>query len=122
MIKRLSAVDLAVSDLRAAVDTLQRNFGLKLDRTNGDVEAVLSIGGAAIRLITSSQASTRPASGSEGMVGLWLEAQDVAAVTASLARAGFGELRLKVEPGRRVLEVAPAGPGEPWLFIFDRHV
>jgi hypothetical protein len=121
MIKRLSGLDLAVSDLHAAIAVLQRNFGLKLCRITSDTEAELTIGEAGIRLIAKPQTSTPPTSVREGMVGLWLEAQDVEALAESLARAGVKRSPLKIAHGRRVLEITPAGFAEPWLFIFDKH-
>jgi hypothetical protein len=122
VIERLSGIDLAVSDLSAAIDALGRNFGLKLERISGEAEAVMSIGGAVVRLVAGPPASGRSVPGGEGMVGLWLEAQDVGALAASLAQAAFDNYEVKVEDRRRVLEITPPGSAHPWLFIFDRRV
>jgi hypothetical protein len=119
MIKRLSGLDVAVPEMQAALNAFQRNLGLQVDRVSSDTEVVLTIAGAAIRLVVTPQPDT-PGAEKQGMIGLWLEAQDVEAVAASLVAAGFERPPLKTDGKRRVLDISPPGFTEPWLFIFDR--
>jgi hypothetical protein len=80
----------------------------------------VSIGGAEIRLASSGAAAEAIKANGEGMFGIWLEADDVEQVVASLKKAGVGAGAIKKEAGRRVISIDPKSANLVPLFIFDR--
>lgn len=115
-IKRLDRLDVNTADLNDAVKTYQRNFGLRMTPAGGGTSATVSIGDAQIGLFPA------PQSDAEGMAGVWLEAEDVDTVSTALSKAGYSFKPLRVESGRRVLEVDAKSANEVSLYIFDRKV
>jgi hypothetical protein len=55
------------------------------------------------------------------MFGVWLEADDVEQVIASLKKAGLAASAITKEAGRRVLAIDPKLANQVPLFIFDRR-
>ena len=93
MIKRFDRVDVATSDLDDAASIYEKNFGFKVNRSGE--HASVTIGGAEIRLASGASAADAIKANGEGMFGVWLEADDVDLVVASLKKAGFGTRRSK---------------------------
>jgi hypothetical protein len=114
-LKRLDRLDVTTTDVKDAASVYQRNFGLGVKLAPDAASASVSIGDAEISLIpAASQAE------SEGMSGLWLEAQDVEAVCAALTSRGYGFKPIRAANGRRIVEVEPQSANQVPLFIFDR--
>jgi predicted enzyme related to lactoylglutathione lyase len=118
MIKRLDRLDVATSDLNDAASIYEKNFGFKV--TGSGEHASVTIGGAEIRLASGASAAEALKANGEGMFALWLEADDVEQVVASLKQAGIATSALKQEAGRRVLALDPKLANQVPLFIFDR--
>ena len=59
------------------------------------------------------------AASGEGMAALWLEAEDLDEVLASLKKAGFTPASIRIDVGRRILAIDPAVANHVPLFIFD---
>ena len=78
----------------------------------------MKVGGAEIRLVTGAAID----SSSEGMIGLWLEAEDVDQVVANFHIAGLDAGTIQIESGRRILTIDPKLANQVPLFIFDRKV
>jgi predicted enzyme related to lactoylglutathione lyase len=116
MIKRLDTLDVATTDLADASSIYKNNFGFTVTPSADGKSATVKVGSAEIRLITGA---TIEASG-EGMLALWLEADDVDDVVAALQRAGLAAGPLRVESGRRILAIDPKLANQVPLFIFDR--
>src|SRR5271156_4123094 len=89
MIKRLDTLDLVATHLDEASALYQRNFGFSVDRGEGDGEAIITIGGARIRIRSGAGADAAIKATGEGLAALWLEADDVDQVAAALGRAGL---------------------------------
>ena len=122
MIKRLDRLDVATSDLADAAAIYERNFGFTVRRaSDGSDGAVVTVGGAEIRLRAGAAAADFIAANGEGLAALWLEAEDVDAVAAALDRAGLTHRPVRREADRRILEVDPKAANMVPLFIFDRH-
>jgi hypothetical protein len=114
-IKRLDCLDVSTTDLNDAVAVYQRNFDLAVKLMPGGGSATVSIGGAEINLMASG-----PDVQSEGMSGVWLEADDVDTVCAALNKSGYGFRPVRVAGARRIVEVDPQSANQVPLFIFDR--
>ena len=115
-IRRLDRLDVNTTDLKDAIATYRRNFALDVTPASGGNSAVVTIGDARIGLIAAAQADA------EGMVGVWLEAENVEVVSAALGNAGYSFRPIRVDGSRRVLEVDAKSSNQVPLFIFDRKV
>lgn len=115
MIKRLDTLEVATSDLADAASIYEKNFGFAVIRSADGKSASVKVGGAEIRLV----AATIDSAG-EGMVGLWLEAEDVEQVVANFHLAGLDSGAIQIESGRRILAIDPKLANQVPLFIFDR--
>jgi predicted enzyme related to lactoylglutathione lyase len=118
MIKRLDRLDVATSDLGDVASIYEKNFGFKATRSGE--HASVTIGGAEIRLASGAAAAEAIKANGEGMFALWLEADDVDEVVASLKNAGIAMGSIKKEAGRRILAIDPKIANQVPLFIFDR--
>lgn len=116
MIKRLDTLEVATADLGDAASIYEKNFGFALTRSADGKSASVKVGGAEIRLIGGA---TIDSSG-EGMVGLWLEADDVEQVRADFRAAGLDAGAIRNDRGHRVLTIDPKLANQVPLFIFDR--
>ncbi|MGB3551342.1 MAG: VOC family protein [Candidatus Binatus sp.] len=116
MIKRLDTLEVATSDLADAASIYQKNFGFAVARTADGKSASVKVGGAEIRLVAAAAID----SSSEGMIGLWLEADDVDQVIADFRAAGLDAGAIRIESGRRILTIDPKFASQVPLFIFDR--
>jgi hypothetical protein len=112
-IKRLDHLDVKTADLNDAASIYRRNFNFDVKLASGAKSAAITIGDAEISLVPA------PAE-NEGMSGLWLEAEDVDAIGAVLAKAGYSFKPIQITAGRRIVEVDPKGANQVPLFIFDR--
>ena len=119
MIKRFDRLDVATSDLNDAASIYERNFGFKVTRSGE--HASVTIGGAEIRLASGASAADAIKANGEGMFALWLEADDLDQVIASLKKAGIAADAVKEEAGQRILAVDPKFANQVPLFIFDRR-
>jgi hypothetical protein len=115
-IKRLDRLDVNTTDLNDAASVYRRNFSLGVKVAPDGNSAAVRIGDAEISLIPAAQADA------EGMSGVWLEAEDVEAVSAALSRAGYSFKPVRTVGSRRVLEVEPKSANQVALFIFDLKV
>ncbi len=118
MIKRFDRLDVATGDLSDAASIYEKNFAFKVTRSAE--QASVTIGGAEIRLASGASAADAIKANGEGMFGLWLEADDLDEVVASLKRAGIATGAIKKEAGQRILAVDPKIASQVPLFIFDR--
>jgi hypothetical protein len=116
MIKRLDKLEVATADLADASAIYQKNFGFSVTRSEDGKSASVKVGGAEIRLVTGAAID----SSSEGMIGLWLEAEDVDQVVANFHIAGLDAGGIEIESGRRILTIDPKFANQVPLFIFDR--
>jgi predicted enzyme related to lactoylglutathione lyase len=116
MIKRLVTLEVATSDLADAASIYEKNFGFAVARTADGKSASVKVGGAEIRLVAGAAID----SSSEGMIGLWLEADDVDQVIADLRAAGLDAGAIRIESRRRILTIDPKLANQVPLFIFDR--
>jgi len=122
MIKRFDTLDVAATNLDEASAVYQRNFGFTVKRIEGSDEACIAIGDAQIRLRSGAGAEATLKETGEGLAALWLEADDVGAIAAGLAKAGVAHRPIRREGDRRVLEIGPSSANMVPLFIFDsRH-
>jgi predicted enzyme related to lactoylglutathione lyase len=119
-IKRLDRVDVATADLADAASIYRKNFGFAVLSGAGADLATVKVGGAEIRLASGASAAAQLAANGEGMYALWLEADDLDAVTAALRKGGIDPGEIRIEPGRRVLAIDPKLASQVPLFIFDR--
>ena len=120
MLKRLDSLDVATSDLADAASIYEKNFGFRVTKSTDGKSASVKVGGATIRLVSGDSAALAIAKSGEGMTGLWLEADDVDQVVASLHRAGLSAGAIRIESGRRILAIDPKLANQVPLFIFDR--
>ena len=120
MLKRLDSVEVATSDLADAASIYEKNFGFRVTKSADGKSASVKVGGATIRLVSGDSAALAIAKSGEGMTGLWLEADDVDQVVASLHRAGLSAGAIRIESGRRILAIEPKLANQVPLFIFDR--
>jgi len=117
MLKRLDSLDVATSDLADAASIYEKNFGFAVTKSADGKSASVTVGGAEIHL-AADDAAALAASG-EGMIGLWLEAEDLDQVVANFRLAGLSVGAIAIESGRRVLAVDPKFANQVPLFIFD---
>jgi hypothetical protein len=116
MIKRLDTLEVATSDLAGASSIYEKNFGFSVTRSADGKSASVKVGDAEIRLVAGGTID----SSSEGMIGLWLEAEDVDQVVANFHIAGLDAGGIEIESGRRILTIDPKFANQVPLFIFDR--
>ena len=116
MIKRLDTLEVATSDLADASSIYEKNFGFSVTRSADGKSASVKVGGAEIRLVAGAAID----SSGEGMIGLWLEAEDVDQVVANFHIAGLDAGGIEIESGRRILTIDPKFANQVPLFIFDR--
>jgi len=120
MLKRFDALDVATSDLADAASVYEKNFGFGVTKAADGKSAIVTVGGAEIKLHAGDSAAAAIAANGEGMMGVWLEADDVEQVAASLKRAGIDAGAPRRESGRRVLAIDPKHANQVPLFVFDR--
>src|ERR1017187_5579388 len=116
MIKRLDTLEVATSDLSDAASIYEENYGFAVVRRADGRSASVKVGSAEIRLVATAAID----SSSEGLIGLWLEAEDVDQVIADFRAAGFEAGAIRIESGRRILTSDPKFASQVPLFIFDR--
>jgi hypothetical protein len=117
MLKRFDSLDVATSDLADAASIYEKNFGFSVTRAADGKSASVKIGGATIRLVSDDAAI---AASGEGMIGLWLEAEDLDQVVADFRSAGLSVGAMRKESGRRIIAIDPKLANQVPLFIFDR--
>ncbi len=115
MIKRLDMLEVATADLAYASSIYAKNFGFAVTRAADGKSATVKVGGAEIRLVAGGVEAS-----SEGMIGLWLEADDVEQVVAKFHMAGLDAGKIEIESGRRILTIDPKFANQVPLYIFDR--
>jgi predicted enzyme related to lactoylglutathione lyase len=120
MLKRLDTLEVATSDLADAASIYQKNFGFAVTKSADGKFAIVKVGDAEIRLNAGDSVAAAIASTGEGMIGLWLEADDVDQVVAAFNKAGLSAGPIRKEAGRRVLAIDPNLADQVPLFIFDR--
>ena len=118
MIKRFDRIDVATSDLNDAASIYEKNFGFRVTRS-GETASV-TIAGAEIRLASGASVADAIKMNGEGMFAIWLEADDLDQVIASLKQAGIAADAIKKDAGRRILAIDPKIANQVPLFIFDR--
>jgi predicted enzyme related to lactoylglutathione lyase len=118
MLKRLDMLEVATSDINDAASIYEKNFGFQVKR-DGET-ATVRVGGAEIKLRSGVVAAPAIAANGEGMMGLWLEADDIDVVAAALKQAGIDAGAPRRDAGRRVLAIDPKHANQVPLFIFDR--
>ena len=116
MIKRLDRLDVNTADLTDAVAIYRNNFGLDVALAGGGSSATVTIGDAHIGLTAAPQPDA------EGMAGVWLEAEDVEAVSVALGQAGYSFKPIRVDGSRRVLAIDAKATNQVPLYIFDHKV
>jgi hypothetical protein len=116
MIKRLDTLEVATPDLADASSIYQKNFGFAVTKSADGKSASVKVGGAEILLVAGGGIDAS----SEGMIGLWLEAEDVDQVLANFRAAGLDAGPIRRESGRRILAIDPKLANMVPLFIFDR--
>jgi glyoxalase/bleomycin resistance protein/dioxygenase superfamily protein len=116
MIKRLDKLEVATADLADASSIYEKNFGFSVTPSPDGKSASVKVGGAEIRLVTGAAID----SSSEGMIGLWLEAEDIDQVVANFHMAGLDAGTIEIDSGRRILTIDPKFANQVPLFIFDR--
>ena len=120
MLKRLDSIEVATSDLADAASLYEKNFGFRVTKSVDGKSASVEVGGAKIRLASGDKAAAAIAASGEGMIALWLEADDLDLVVADLHRAGLSVGAVRLDSGRRILEIDPKLANQVPLFIFDR--
>jgi hypothetical protein len=115
MIKRLDRLEVATTDLADLSSISQKIFGFAVSSSSDGKSATVKVGGAEIRLLGGATDTS-----SEGMIGLWLEAEDVEQVIAHFRAAGLDAGAMRIESGRRILTIDPKLANQVPLFIFDR--
>ncbi len=121
LLKRFDTLEVATADLADAVSAYQRSFGFQLKGGASGERAILKVGDAEIRLVAGAGAAAAIAATGEGLMALWLEAEDVAQVAAALERAGVQPPAIRTDAGRRILAIDPKLANQVPLFIFDRR-
>jgi predicted enzyme related to lactoylglutathione lyase len=115
VIRRFDTLEVATTDLADAASIYEKNFGFSVSRAADGKSASMKVGGAVIRLVAGASIDS-----SEGMIGLWLEADDVDQVIADFRAAGLDAGAIRKESGRRILTIDPKLANQVPLFIFDR--
>src|ERR1700693_411271 len=118
MIKRFDRIDVATTDLDDAASIYAKNFGFEV--TRACEQASVTIGGAEIRLASGASVADAIKANGEGMFAIWLEADDLDQVIASLKKSGLSAGAITKGAGRRVLAIDPKFANQVPLFIFDR--
>src|SRR5260370_39592436 len=118
MLKRLDSIEVATSDLADAASLYEKNFGFRVTKSVDGKSASVEVGGAKIRLASGDKAAAAIAASGEGMIALWLEADDLDLVVAGLHRAGLSRGAGRLGSGRRTLGNDPklAEPGAALVF------
>ncbi len=119
-ITAVSRVEIAALDLEQAAIAWRQNFDLTPLAAATRDEVRLTLGGVEIRLLPGSAPGAAGPASEPGMRALWLEADDVAALAQRLDAAGVARQPIRIEQGRRVLEIDPVAAGNVALFIFDQ--
>lgn len=114
IVKRLDSVEVAAASVQEALAAYRRNFGLATHAAAGADEGWVVLGGARVKIVAAPQPQD------EGMVGLWLEAEDVEAAARAISAAGYRVLPMREVEDRRVVEVDKEATGGAPLFLFDR--
>ncbi len=120
ILKRLDRIDVATSDVGDAASIYEKNFGFAVTRAADGKTASVKVGSAEIRLAAGPDVAAQIEKTGEGMIALWLEADDLAEVAAALRKAGIEPGSIRKESGRRILAVDPKFANQVPLFIFDR--
>jgi predicted enzyme related to lactoylglutathione lyase len=120
MLKRLDSIEVAASDLADAASIYEKNFGFRVTKSADGKSASVKVGGAEIRLASGDTAAAAIAASGEGMIGLWLEADDLDQVVADFRSAGLSAGAIRMESGRRIIAIDPKLANQVPLFIFDR--
>src|SRR5229473_1358465 len=105
MIKRFDRLEVATTDLAAATAAYEHNFGFSVARSADGAAASIAIGDAEIRVRSGSSVADLIAASGEGLATLWLEADDVEQMAATLHRAGVRCAPVYQEDGKRILAV-----------------
>src|SRR5882757_11253672 len=103
MLKRLETLEIATSDLADAASIYDKNFSFAVTKSSDGRSAVVKVGNAEIRLVSDDTVKSAIDAGGEGMIGLWLEAEDVEQVASKLKAAGMDPGAIRKEEGRRLL-------------------
>lgn len=122
MMRRLDRLEISTADLADAAATYERNFGFSARKSADGSSATIAIGDAEIRLRSGPAVAQLIQASGEGMMALYLEADDLSAVEAALRKAGIEPGTIRVEDNRRVLAIDPKLSSGVPLFIFDRQV
>ncbi len=120
MIKRFDRLDIATADLSDAARLYEHNFSFTVRRDSSE-DATIKIGDSEIRLREGAPAAEVIAATGEGLAAIWLEADDVDIVAASLKKVGVGCAPIRQEGDRRILAVDPKSANMVPLIIFDRR-
>jgi predicted enzyme related to lactoylglutathione lyase len=120
MLKRLDTLEIATTDLADASSIYSKNFSFAVTKSGDGKSAIVKVGGAEIKLSAGDSVKAAIEAGGEGMIGLWLEAEDVEQVASKLKGAGLEPGVIREESGRRVLAIDPKLANQVPLFIFDR--
>src|SRR5258708_14284429 len=112
MLKRLDSIEVAASDLADAASLYEKNFGFKVTRSADGKSASVEVGGAKIRLAAGDKAASAIAATGEGMIALWLEADDLDQVVADFHRGGFRVCAGRLDSGPRILGDESEIPGQ----------
>ena len=120
MLKRLDTLEIATTDLADAASIYANNFSFAVTKSADGKNAIVKVGDAEIRLAAGDSVKAAIEDTGEGMIGLWLEADDVDQVVAKLKLAGLDAGAIRIESGRRILAVDPKLANNVPLFIFDR--
>jgi predicted enzyme related to lactoylglutathione lyase len=121
LIKRLDRLDVATSDLTDAASIYEKNFGFAVTRSADGKSATVTVGGAEIRLASGAEVAAQIEKTGEGMIALWLEADNVDEVAAALRNAGIDVPAIRRDGGRRIIAVDAKVAHQVPLFIFDRR-
>ena len=119
MTQRFDRLDIATADLADATRLYENNFGFTVRRESLD-NATIKLGDAEIRLRSGAAATDLIATTGEGLAAIWLEAEDLETVAATLRKVGVAVAPIRREGDRRVLAVDPKAANMVPLFIFDR--
>ena len=122
MMRRLDRLEISTADLADAAATYQRNFGFSVRKSPDGSSATIAIGDAEIRLRSGPAVAQLIQASGEGMMALYLEADDLDAVAAALRKAGVEPGAIRIEDNLRVLAIDPEISSRVPLFIFDRKV
>src|ERR1017187_10918283 len=99
MIKRLDTLEVATSDLSDAASIYEENYGFAVVRRADGRSASVKVGSAEIRLVATAAID----SSSEGLIRLWLEAEDVDQVIADFRAAGLEAGAIRIPSGRSTM-------------------